>query len=231
MGESPRHESSFTWDVSLPKGGTSALGRRKPLGIVSVKSDERGEETLSVPAAVARRMAAGRKSGSVNPSSRNELLFLMGRVTDECVTLKVEELVAKRDYSSADLAERLRKDGFPSSTVDKAVTRAVGCHLVDNGRFADVFIRSKASQGWGRIKIERELERHGIEPSSVEGWPEGFLSEDSEDDAAFELASRRRLTGTRDFEKIVRFLCSRGYSVGVATRAARRVLSDVDNDD
>ena len=176
-------------------------------------------------------MAAGRKSGSVNPSSRNELLFLMVGITDECVTLKVEELVAKRDYSSAELAERLRKEGYPTSTVDKAVMRAVDCHLVDDSRFADVFIRSKVSQGWGRIKIERELERHGIDPSSVEGWPESFLSEDSEDDAAFELASRRRLTGTRDFEKIVRFLCSRGYSVGVATRAARRVLSDVDNDD
>ena len=231
MGESPRHQPSFTWDVSLPKSGASALGRRKPLGIVLVRSEARGEESLSVPVAVARRLAAGRKAGRIDPASRNELVFLMGGITDKCVTLKVEELVGKRDYSSLELAERLRRDGYPASTVDKAVARALDCHLVDDDRFADVFIRSKASQGWGRIKIERELERHGIEPSSVEGWPEGFLSEDSEDDAAFELASRRRLTGTRDFEKIVRFLCSRGYSVGVATGAARRVLSDVDNDD
>ena len=66
------------------------MGRRKPLGIVLVRSEARGEESLSVPVAVARRLAAGRKAGRIDPASRNELVFLMGVITYKCVTLKVE---------------------------------------------------------------------------------------------------------------------------------------------
>ena len=57
MGESPRHECSFTWDVSLPKGGTSALGRRKPLGIVSVR-DALDEALLDLRLDLEQREAA-----------------------------------------------------------------------------------------------------------------------------------------------------------------------------
>ena len=81
------------------------------------------------------------------------------------------------------------------------------------------------------MRIERELARRGIEADDVLGWPELYLSDESEEAAAYELASRRRLTGKNDYEKIVRFLSSRGYPLGLATRTARRVLDESKEED
>ena len=72
----------------------------------------------------------------------------------------------------------------------------------------------------GRVRIERELSRRGIEASDVPGWPELYLSEESEEEDCLRARwPRRRITGEKnDYEKIVRFLSSRGYPLGLATR-------------
>ena len=58
-----------------------------------------------------------------------------------------------------------------------------------------------------------------------------ILAVSEEEETAYELASRRRITGKNDYEKIVRFLSSRGYPLGLATRTARRVLDESKEED
>ena len=113
------------------------------------------------------------------------------------------------------------------SVADEVVARFVEVGLLDDGRFAELFARSKAAAGWGRIKIERELARRGVDATQLEGWPSDYLEED-ESETAFVLASRRRLSGKNDFQKLVRFLCGRGFPMGVAMDAAKRVLAEAE---
>ena len=103
-------------------------------------------------------------------------------------------------------------------------------HVIDDMRFADVYIRTKVSAGWGSRRIERELSQKGIEASDVPGWPYEYFDMDDERERAYQLASRRRLSGKNDYAKIVRFLVARGFGMGDAKDAAARVLREAEGD-
>lgn len=219
------------WEVRLPKKGETILSGRRPRARVTVRSESHGEETFSVPTVVGRKLDAKARSGELVPGSRAELLFEIRSMEQSSVSGRVETLVNRRDYSSSQLSQKLSDDGFPKDIVDSAVKRAVECGLVDDIRFAGSFIRSGVSRGWGRQRIERELSRRGVNAEDVPGWPEEFISEGDEADRAYELASRRHLTGKNDYQKIVRFLVGRGYSISLATQTARRVLDEAREDE
>lgn len=211
------------WEASAPSRGSASRSGSRPRGVLRVSSDECGEEELALPVEVARRLAALRERGAALPEDRAALLDLVGSLCDECGRERVEALLGRRDYSARELRERLVADGYPARSADRLVERARGCGLVDDARYGAAFARSKALAGWGRVKVERELERRGVRVEEVEGWPEEFFDDDSERSRALELASRRRLTGKNDYEKIMRFLCGRGFPYGVSAEVAREV--------
>ena len=195
---------SFSWDVELPERGSASLGGRRPLATLAICSESHGQERIPIPKAVGRRV-----------------------ISLELARSKAEELLNRRDYSSSELAAKLREAGYHPSVADEVVARFVEVGLLDDRRFAELFARSKAAVGGGRIKIERELARRGVDATQLEGWPSGYLEED-ESETAFALASRRRLSGKNDFQKLVRFLCGRGFPMGVAMDAAKRVLAEAE---
>ena len=174
-----------------------------------------------------RRLVSLLESDGEQPSGRSELLYRVRAISLELARSKAEDLLNRRDYSSSELATKLREAGYHPSVADEVVARFVEVGLLDDGRFAELFARSKAAVGWGRIKIERELARRGVDVTQLEGWPFDYLEED-ESQTAFALASRRRLSGKNDFQKLVRFLCGRGFPMGVAMDAAKRVLAEAE---
>lgn len=218
---------SFGWNVELPERGSASLGGHRPLATLVVTSSTHGQERISVPKAVGRRLASLADSDGEQPESRAELLYRVRSMSLELARSKAEELLNRRDYSSSELAAKLREAGYHPSVADEVVARFVEVGLLDDRRFAELFARSKAAAGWGRIKIERELARRGVDATQLEGWPSGYLEED-ESETAFALASRRRLSGKNDFQKLVRFLCGRGFPMGVAMDAAKRVLAEAE---
>lgn len=218
---------SFGWDVELPERGSASLGGRRPLATLVVTSSTHGQERISVPKAVGRRLASLADSDGEQPESRAELLYRVRSISLELARSKAEDLLNRRDYSSSELAAKLREAGYHPSVADEVAARFVEVGLLDDKRFAELFARSKAAAGWGRIKIERELARRGVDATQLEGWPFDFLEED-ESETAFALASRRRLSGKNDFQKLVRFLCGRGFPMSVAMDAAKRVLAEAE---
>lgn len=218
---------SFSWDVELPERGSPSLGGRRPLATLAICSESHGQERIPIPKAVGRRLVSLLESDGDQPSGRSELLYRVRVISLELARSKAEELLNRRDYSSSELAAKLREAGYHSSVADEVVARFVEVGLLDDRRFAELFARSKAAVGWGRIKIERELVRRGVDATQLEGWPSGYLEED-ESETAFALASRRRLSGKNDFQKLVRFLCGRGFPMGVAMDAAKRVLAEAE---
>ena len=218
---------SFSWDVELPERGSASLGGRRPLATLAICSESHGQERIPIPKAVGRRLVSLLESDGDQPSGRSELLYRVRVISLELARSKAEELLNRRDYSSSELAAKLREAGYHPSVADEVVARFVEVGLLDDKRFAELFARSKAAAGWGRIKIERELTRRGVDATQLEGWPSGYLEED-ESETAFALASRRRLSGKNDFQKLVRFLCGRGFPMGVAMDAAKRVLAEAE---
>lgn len=221
------HDLSFSWDVELPERGSASLGGRRLLATLAICSESHGQERIPIPKAVGRRLVSLLESDGDQPSGRSELLYRVRVISLELARSKAEELLNRRDYSSSELAAKLREAGYHPSVADEVVARFVEVGLLDDRRFAELFARSKAAAGWGRIKIERELDRRGVDATQLEGWPSGYLEED-ESETAFALASRRHLSGKNDFQKLVRFLCGRGFPMGVAMDAAKRVLAEAE---
>lgn len=218
-------EGDLSWDVTLPERGARTSTWQRSRARLHILSPEHGEEDLSVPVAVGRRLQEARETASA-PTSRQELLALVDELSTLCAHARMEELIARRDLSAHELRERLGRDGYQDRVIDDIVARAERTGLVDDARFAAAFVRSKASVGWGRLKISRELAQRGIDIEGLGVWPDELLCEEGELERARELAGRRRLTGQNDRQKIMRFLCGRGFSASVAARAAREATDD-----
>lgn len=212
------------WCVELPDR-SERLGSSRPKAIVRL-SDSEGEERWVVPAAVGKSMSLFYKDCGGRIGSRAELAYEVKRASLTAGKKRIESLLNRRDYSTKELLNKLRDDGFSSAVSAQLVDDAVASNLVNDARFAEVYVRSKCYAGWGKLRIERELSRKGIDACELPGWPESYFEDEDEKARAIELASRRRLTGKNDFQKIVRFLCGKGYPMNVSMDAARQVLEE-----
>lgn len=220
----------FEWDIELPERAASPSWAGPRKAVLSFRHD--GEaESWNVPMSVGRKLRGLKRQETFEPASRAELAHMVKELSLSCGTARIEALLNKRDYSSKELRDKLRRDGYGAEISSELVERALRGNLVNDQRFASVYARSKCFSGWGLRKIERELSRRGIDCDSLPGWPEEYLTEDSEFDRALELARRRRLTGKSDFQKIARFLCGKGYSMNVAFDVAKTVLEEREADD
>lgn len=215
------------WEVEFPgKDERRSSWGARPKGTVRIDSESHGSESITVPIAVARSLARKRKGGELDPSSRAELLYHVGRISADKAAERLAALVDRRDYSSKEAADKLRQDGYPPRVVESAVGRAVEVGLIDDRRFADVFIRTKVSAGWGMRRIAGELRRRGIDVDGLPGWPYDYLDPEEERQRAVEVAQRHHVSGGNQRQKMVRFLVGRGFSTAVAYDAARQVTDE-----
>lgn len=226
MGTSGR---GLEWSVEVPDRAPSCLGARRPRATLLLRTDECGEERVSVPLAVGRRLRSSLEAGASAPSSRAELLHEVCSLSRSCAHDRAEYLIGRRDYPSGELARKLRDDGYPASVVDAVVGRFVEVGIVDDARFASAFARSKALSGWGSARISRELERRGVSADVIGVCLEEELDEGDERERALAAARSRRFTGKDPFAQAVRFLRGRGYPLALALEVARDV-ADADGE-
>lgn len=206
-------------EVSLPGGGRGASAR--PAGVSLVGEDGSVEELL-VPAQVGRRLVSS-LGGTQATCPADRARELVRSATEVCARERVESLVGRRDYCAAELSRKLLESGYPRDVVDERVGRAVAAGLVDDARYARSFARSKVSAGWGRSRIERELELRGVSRGVAVEAVDEEAGDAGERERALALAGRRPLTGRNDVQRIARFLCGRGFAPGLAFDVAREV--------
>lgn len=198
------------------------MGQAKPRATV-VARFEGGDEELRIPMAVGCLLASKQKAGEIHVDTREELSYLIDSLANACANARIERLVNRRDYARQELIEKLELDGYRRQTIAQCIDRACTIGLVSDRRYADVYIRSKLAGGWGIGRVERELARKGIDVDELPGWPYEYVDPEDELTRAIDIAGSRRMTGERAYQKLVRFLCSRGFSLSVATKAASQV--------
>lgn len=225
-----RTDESFSVAVEEAQGRRQ-FGASQPQGVYILFPGSDREERVSIPQAVARRLKRLIETERRSPRTHDEAVQLVSETMTSCAIKRLEALLNRRDYAVAEIRAKLIKDGYDSAIVASVLDRAVAGHALDDARFADVYIRSKLSCGWGCQRIERGLAERGIEAQSVPGWPYDYVDVAAEADRAYELASRRRLTGKNDYAKLVRFLLSRGFLMKEAQEASRRVLAGACSDE
>lgn len=212
---------SFTWTLKFPERTSASLGAIKPRAQVLCE----GYEPYHIATAIAKTLEKQLKTGErQEPESHAELLFCIREISEKLALQRVVDMVSRREYSSQEALSRLTRDGYPKTATAKAVERAQELGILNDKRFTESYIRSKVYQGWGPIRIERELSVRGIEAATVEGWPEAYFGQEGIAQAASELLATKRIPDKNAYEKLIRFLVTRGYSLAVAKSAVRTRL-------
>jgi regulatory protein len=129
-------------------------------------------------------------------------------------------LLARREHSRAELVQKIGGRTEPGLLVQALDALEADGYLSD-ARFAAVYLRSKAAQGFGPMRIRSEMARKGIDAAL---WQQS-LEEEPVDwfEQARDLARRRFGVVPRDdrklYAKCMRYLMTRGYNMDQARYA------------
>jgi len=128
------------------------------------------------------------------------------------------ELLGYRDRSRAELAGRLATDGYPDGVASETLEALQTCSFLDDERFAESYVRSRAAAGFGRARIARELAQKGLDPTLVNDALRGF-GDDEELDRARRALRGVSPTTRAERERLLRRLVTKGFDLRVALRA------------
>ena len=135
------------------------------------------------------------------------------------------DLLARREHSRAELLAKLVRSGDDRAEAERIVEDLGNRGLVSDSRFAEAFIRASTERGGGPLRIRRDLEARGVEPSIVEGLldPEGEEWEARARGAREKRFGAARPAGRNEAARQARFLSGRGFT----RRQVRRAIEEI----
>jgi regulatory protein len=130
-------------------------------------------------------------------------------------------LIGYRERSASEVRTRLVDDGYPTAIASRVVSRLQELQLIDDVRFADMWVRGRSSAGYGQRRIRRELAEKGVAEEVVNDLLSG-LSEDEELDRALRSLRSRSIGSRAEREKAIRSLLGKGFDMRTALAAVDR---------
>ncbi|GAA0791671.1 regulatory protein RecX [Marinobacterium sediminicola] len=122
-------------------------------------------------------------------------------------------LLARREYSRAELEQKLRGRTPDGRLLMEALDQLQADGYQSDQRFTEVFVRSRLSAGYGQVRIRQELQRKGIGREQIEQ----VLQQHEIDSRQLALDCYQRRFGEeppkdhKDYAKRMRFMISRGF--------------------
>ena len=139
------------------------------------------------------------------------------------VRKKAMDLLARREYSVYELADKLRTRGYDDDSVAEVVEELQRERLLSDERFVEAFVRQRLQAGSGPVKIRYELQQKGVRDELIDDHVDPR-------DAVWDESMRRqreRKFGASipgDYAtrmKQARFLQNRGFSPAAVMRLFR----------
>jgi len=131
-------------------------------------------------------------------------------------------LASRRDYTAAELTDKLLDRGFDADTIASALDDLRARGVVNDARVAAAFVRTAAGvKGRGRIRIARELKTRGVAAETIAAALDSVANED-------ELASIRRILERKKWipgaplaqrQRMFRHLLGRGFPADLIGKA------------
>ena len=177
---------------------------------------------MIVPLDVATKL----RSSCAAVVSRDELEWRVSKLEGEFAFERLVEGCKARERCASECIDRLVLAGVPRTVALQATERAIRCGIVDDRRYAEVFIATKIRAGWGKSRIERELSLRRVDPYLLEGYPDAFFDVDDERDRAWALLERKPVPSKNPVEKLARFLVGKGFAPGLALSLAKRRVAE-----
>ena len=181
-------------------------------GVATVKTA--AGETLKIPSALYLERKL-RVNQPIDPEGYR--MFMRERGYPHALEAAMKYL-ALRERSEQEVRSRLRRSCYDEAAIAR-VLDTLGLHnLVSDARFAGQWVRSR-SRKYGRNRIAQELRMKGVSGEEAQAALDE-LPEDEEFSRAVAQARKLYKKYTDDPRKLVQALIRRGYSWGMAKRAA-----------
>lgn len=153
----------------------------------------------------------------------------IARVEPKMALERALKILDYREKSVAQLRDGLAVDGYGEATIEAVIQRLVDLELVSDPRYAEMFVRSKRSAGWGSRRIANGLRQAGV----ADEIAAAALLEDApeqEFERALTFALRKRPNTQIAQKRLVDALVRRGFSFDVARRAATEAFTRTTQD-
>lgn len=143
------------------------------------------------------------------------------------------DLLSKRSYSKAILAEKLRLKDFDEKEIREAIERLEFLGFLDDNRYAENLVREyREFRKYGRQRIIMKLREKKI-PDEIIDCQVVNLTRDTEGEAATELVKKylkkvRNLPKEKIYNRALGFLMRRGYNYDIAKSALQKELKSLD---
>ena len=204
----------------------SSFSMNRPSSRLVLTLADGSDKTIKVPLRVGKKLQSDLDA---LPSTVPDALNYVESLQQKAAFSYLVEMLSRRDHSIKEVEDKLSGQGFSSSSIRFAIDKARASRYLDDLRFASYFVDERIRRGWGRIKIEQELRRKGIEPNDVPGYPDEFFDDLVDLDRAIAILSRRSIPSTKPFDKLVRYLMSKGFSYSLARDAVKDRLQEADD--
>jgi regulatory protein len=137
-------------------------------------------------------------------------------------------LLARREHSRRELRQKLGHSGYAGDETSEALERLGEQHYQDDGRFAEVLIRSRSAQGYGPMRLRAELKSHGLSDASIRSLLDAAQI-DWTAAAATQLRRRYGSAGSTDPAERTRraqFLLRRGFPAATVRHVTHADVDD-----
>lgn len=126
------------------------------------------------------------------------------------------QLLARREYSRAELARKLQQKSFEVDDIASCLDALAEQSLQSDARFAESFVRSRIARGQGVIRIKGELRQRGVDQETLSEALAAVEEREAVDwfELAKETLERRFSTPgetPKERAKRERFLAARGF--------------------
>lgn len=128
-----------------------------------------------------------------------------------------QRLLMRREHSAHELLEKLYQKGHDREQANKALAECQRCNWQSDARFADMVCRTRISQGYGPVRIKRELSQHRLDPELID---EALKQQAPDWHALAECVLQKKVKMSDDVSrteqlKQQRFLMNRGFPMDV----------------
>tara|TARA_B100000902_G_scaffold164616_1_gene159649 strand:+ start:166 stop:606 length:441 start_codon:yes stop_codon:yes gene_type:complete len=144
-------------------------------------------------------------------------------MTSEAFTVvynKALDLVSRREHSRYELMQKLNKR-FPETMpiIEDALVKLAANNILDDERFAEMYLSSRARKGFGPKKIEMELHSKKVDSVFISNAIEAY--ESWTENAENELQKKFKGITPTDYKskmKQKQFLFNRGFTTQIIER-------------
>jgi regulatory protein len=144
----------------------------------------------------------------------------MTREAFKLIYNKALDLISRREHSRYELMQKLNKR-YPEtrSLIEEVLDKLIANNILDDERFAEMYINSRARKGFGPKKIEMELSSKHVESFIISSSLEAY--DNWIENAKKELLKKFKGIVPTDYQSKIKqkqFLFNRGFSIQIIER-------------